>query len=90
MQIEGFNVERKDRAMLKKGTLNTKCGDGIIVYLADHMNISVEMTSNAKKSNQFGWKSTEKHKTYSYKFSSNVQWINDFSLQIDKAASLTC
>ena len=35
--MEGFNFERKDRAALRQGALNTKRGGGVIVYIADHI-----------------------------------------------------
>ena len=37
LQMESFNFERKDRATLRQGTLNTKRGGGVVVYLADHI-----------------------------------------------------
>ena len=58
LQMEGFNFERKDRAALRQGALNTKRGGGVVVYIADHIKISVEKTSNPQILNQFGWKST--------------------------------
>ena len=32
-----FNFERKDRAALRQGVLNTKRGGGVVVYIADHI-----------------------------------------------------
>ena len=37
LHIQGFNFERKDRSLLKQGTLNTKRGCGVVVYIADHI-----------------------------------------------------
>ena len=37
LHMEGFNFEHKDRAALKQGTLNTKRGGGVVVYIADHI-----------------------------------------------------
>ena len=37
LHMEGFNVERKDRAVLKQGALNTKRGGSIVVYIVDHI-----------------------------------------------------
>ena len=34
---QGFYFERKDRAALRQGTLNTKRGGGVVVYIADHI-----------------------------------------------------
>ena len=36
--MEGFNFERKDRAALTQGALNTKRGGRVVVYIADHIN----------------------------------------------------
>ena len=67
--MEGFNFERKDRAALKQGTLNTKRGGGVVVYIADHI--------KNKRRNDLEISETEsiwleinlkKHKTYSYRF----------------------
>ena len=33
----GFNFERKDRAALRQGAVNTKRGGGVVVYIADHI-----------------------------------------------------
>ena len=37
LHMEGFNLERKDRAAFKQATLNTKRGGGVVVYIADHI-----------------------------------------------------
>ena len=37
LQMGGFNFERKDRAALRQGALNTKRGGGVVVYIADHI-----------------------------------------------------
>ena len=37
LQMEGFNFERKDRAALRQGALNTNRGGGVVVYIADHI-----------------------------------------------------
>ena len=58
LQMKGFNFERKDRAALRLGALNTKRGGGVVVYIADHIKYMRRKTSNLQKLNQFGWKST--------------------------------
>ena len=35
--MEGFNFKRKDRAALRQGTLNTKRGGGVVIYIDDHI-----------------------------------------------------
>ena len=37
LQMEDFNLERKDRAALRQGALHTKRGGGVVVYIADHI-----------------------------------------------------
>ena len=68
LQMEGFNFERKDRAALRQGALNTKRGGGVAVYIADHIKY--------KRRNDFESSEIEsiwlevnlkKHKTFSYK-----------------------
>ena len=57
--MEGFNFECKNRAALRQDALNTKRGGGVVLYiLLTTSNISVEMTSNPQKLNQFGLEST--------------------------------
>ena len=68
LQMEGFNSERKDRAALRQGVLNTKRVGGVVVYIADHIKFkhwndleSSEIESIWLEIN------LKKHKTFSYK-----------------------
>ena len=59
LKMEGFNFECKNRAAPRQDALNTKRGGGVVLYiLVTTLNISVEMTSNPQKLNQFGLEST--------------------------------
>ena len=93
LQMEGFNFERKGRAALRQGALNTKRAGGVVVYIADHIKYkrgndlesseieSVWLEINLKNIKPFLISSVYRPP------SSHVPWINKFSLQVEKAAS---
>ena len=57
LHMECFNFERKDRAALKQGTLNTKRDGGVVVYIADLIKYKRRNDHEISELNQFGWKS---------------------------------
>ena len=93
LQIDGFHFECKDRTALRQGALNTKRGGGVIVYIADLIKYkrrndprsseieTIWLEINLKNTKPFLISSVYRPP------SSHVQWINEFSLQIEKAAS---
>ena len=58
LRIQGFSFERKDRSLLKQGTLHTKRGGGgVVVYIADHIKYKRRSDLETSELNQFGQKS---------------------------------
>ena len=88
LQMDGFNFERKDRAALRQGTLNTKRGGDVVVYIADHIRYkrrndlesseieSIWLESNLKATKPFLISSVYRPP------SSNVQWINEVFVHV--------
>ena len=96
LHIYGFSFERKDRSLLKYGALHTKRGDGgAVVYIADHIKYKrrSDLESSEVESIWLEITLKKKKKIFSYKLvyrppSSSVQWINEFPLPTEKAASI--
>ena len=88
-----MHKEGKDRAALKQGTLNTKHGVGVVVYIADHIKNkrrndleiseteSIWLEINLKKTNTKPILIGSIYRAPS----SSVQSINEFSLQTSAA-----
>ena len=78
----------KDRSLLKQGTFNTKRGVGVVVYTADHIKYKLQsdLESSAVESI---WLETFLISSVYRPPSSSAQWINQLSLQTEKAASTT-
>ena len=92
--MEGFNSERKDRAALRQGVLNTKRVGGVVVYIADHIKYkhrndlesseieSIWLEINLKNTKLFLISSVYRPP------SSHVQWINEFSSKLKRLHQL--
>ena len=81
LQMEGFSFERKDRAALRQGALNTKRGGGVVVYIADHIKYKRRNDLESSEIESIWLEiNLKKHKIFSvYRPpSSHVQWINEF------------
>ena len=68
LQTEGFKFECKDREALRQGTLDTKRGGSVVVYIADH--IKYKRRNDLESSEiESVWLeiNLKKHKTFSYK-----------------------
>ncbi|MCG8066696.1 MAG: hypothetical protein JAY84_02445 [Candidatus Thiodiazotropha taylori] len=95
LHMNGFNFERKDRSTLKQGSLTTKRGGGITLYIADHIKYT-RRTDLETADIESIWLEVNLKNTSPILISSfyrppnsSVEWINNFSIQVEKATSLT-
>ena len=95
LHMDGFNFERKDRSVLRDDSLSTKRGGGVVVYIADHIRYK-RQTDLESADIESIWLEINLKNTKPILISSvyrppnsSVQRLNDFSLQVENAASQT-
>ena len=97
LHMDGFNFERKDRSVLRDDSLSTKRGGGVVVYIADYIRYMYKRRTDLESADiesiwlEINLKNTKPILISSvYRLpNSSVQWLNDFSLQVENAASQT-
>ena len=95
LHMAGFNFERKDRSVLRDDLLSTKRGGDVVVYFADYIRYK-RRTDLESADIESIWLEINLKDTKPILISSayrppnsSVQGLNDFSLQVENAASQT-